>query len=505
VYFTHDDNREGFYGHINTYYDPNLGGRPVPLPANLDAWGTGPGNDVQGYRSPYAPSTIGEVGYIGHLYRDFTVPTFRLDWTLPSGATVTSITGFSNLYFDYDESCSGAPQLTCQDPFHQSLQQWSEELRISNTTTQMSWVAGLYGLYVYQQDKGAFYSPFYSGTPFAFGSYANFSQKLVTGAAFGQVEYLLSPHWRATLGVRVGHDKKDFSSQTFFTEVGDLVSQYVAYNPPLLVADFSPATVGGLATQSETDWSGKAQMDYIWNRNVLLYASINRGVKGAGFNSNNSGALTNESIPFGPEHVLEYEVGEKITALDNHLRVNGAAFYYDYHNYQAYQLLTGVSPYTSNNKARFEGAEVELQVVPFKGLEFQLGVTGLSTKVFGVHTAQIGVVDQQSTDAPKWSGNALVRYSWPVGEGTLSAVWSSDYVGDRYHSVDNTPSVLVHSSWGHNASLSYLLKHWEVSAGVSNLTNNVRQTAAYDLTSYGYAIQTYMPPRWWNVSLRYQY
>ena len=78
------------------------------------------------------------------------------------------------------------------------------------------------------------------------------------------------------------------------------------------------------------------------------------------------------------------------------------------------------------------------------------------------------------------------------------------YVGGRYHSVDNTPAVYVHSSIGQNASLTYSLQHWQLMAGVTNLTNKLRQTTAYDLTAFGYSSQTYPPPRWWTVSLGYR-
>jgi hypothetical protein len=41
---------------------------------------------------------------------------------------------------------------------------------------------------------------------------------------------------------------------------------------------------------------------------------------------------------------------------------------------------------------------------------------------------------------------------------------------------------------------------------VNNAFNNVRQTGAYDLTATGgYAIQTFMPPRWWGATVRYQF
>lgn len=504
LYYIHDNNREGFYVHYSTYYDPADFGRPAYLPANINAWGTCPGCDLQGYLSPYGTQLIGLINHIGFLHRDFVMPTFRLIWNLPDGATVTSITNFSGLHFSYDESCSGAPQLTCQDPYRQDLKQWSQELRLAKSTDRLSWVTGIYGLYITQKNFGSFYEPYYDGTPFAFDAFNNISQQTKTGAAFGQIEYRLTSHWRPTFGLRINHDRKVFSSQAYYNQAGNYVQDFI-YNPPLLVSNFSTATVGGAAIESETDWTGKAQMDYIWNPNLLTYASVSRGVKGAGFNANPSGSIANANMPFAPEHVIDYELGEKWTGLERRLRVNGAAFYYDYHNYQAYQYLNGITPFTSNDLARFIGAEMEVDAAPINGLVLQAGITGLSTRVFNVGTAQLGLVDQQAPNAPKWSANAIARYSWTVGAGSLTVMWSSDYVGSRYYSVDNTPDVYVHSSIGHNASVTYAIRNWQVIAGVTNLLNALRQTTAYDLTSVGgFGTETFMPPRWWTVSVRYQ-
>jgi iron complex outermembrane receptor protein len=141
-----------------------------------------------------------------------------------------------------------------------------------------------------------------------------------------------------------------------------------------------------------------------------------------------------------------------------------------------------------------------------QGLDLSVSGSGLSTKIYNVATAQIGTLDQQAPDAPKWSGNAMARYSWQLGPGAASVQWNSDYVGGRYHSVDNTPVVYVRSSIGHNARVSYSFDHLELSAYVNNLTNAVRETVAYDLTSTGgFASGGYMPPRWWGASVRYEF
>ena len=495
--YSHDDDREGFYGHLNTYFDPANGGRPSPLPANVDAWGTGPGNDIQGYRSPYTGNE-GSVSHVGFLHRGLLSPTLHLDWDLGK-STLTSITNYTKFLFNYDESCDGAPQPTSQDPYSQNLEQWSQELRLAGQSGPLTWVSGVYGLGIYQHNTGNFLSPYYLGTPFAFTAYNPIHQVLHSYALFGQVEYLFTPNWRGTLGLRVTHDEKTMSEQTYYSILGT-----ATYNPPLLVADFSEATVGSAAKESNTYPSGKAQLDYIFNKNALLYASVSRGVKGAGFNSNAFGANTNELIPFKGEHMLAYELGLKLTMLDDRVTLNSAVFYYDYKDFQAFQYKgNGPNPFVSNDNAHFGGGEIELVARPVHGLDVHLSLSGLTSKVYDVATAQIGVVDQVAQDAPKWSGNGFVRYMWAMGPGEAALLWSGDFVTGRYHSVDNTPSVYVHGSSGQNVRATYSQGGWDFSAFCNNVFDNIRQTGAFDLTaSYGFTIQTFMPPRWWGLSIR---
>ena len=506
ISYTHDDDREGFYGHLNTYFDPNDRGRPAPLPANVDAWGTGPGNDIQGYRSPYTGNE-GAVSYIGFLRRGALSPTVHLDWDLGGGTTLTSISNFTKFLFNYDESCSGAPQTSCHDPYQQNLTQWSQEIRIAGASGPLTWVGGLYGLGIDQHDGSEYTEPYYVGTPFALSTYNPINQALRSVALFGQGEYLFGSNWRATLGLRLTHDEKEFNEQTYLLEAGDYVSTDAVYKPPLLISNFSSATVGDRAKEDNTYWSGKAAIDYILSQDALLYASISRGVKGAGFNANEFGANSYNLIPFKAEHIIAYEVGEKLTFLDKRLTLNSSVFYYAYTDFQAFQYKgNGPNPFVSNDDAKFSGGEIELVARPLRGLDIHLALSELNSAVYNVSTAQIGVTDQLAQDAPKWSGNGLIRYSWEMGSGTASVLASSDFVSGRFHSVDNTPSVYIHGSNGQNLRADYSIGSLTLSAFANNVLNHVRQTGAFDLTaSYGYTIQTFMPPRWWGVEARYKF
>jgi iron complex outermembrane receptor protein len=440
---------------------------------------------------------------VGSLRRGIASPTLRLTADL-EGTTLTSITNYTDFKFNYDESCSGAPQVTCHDPFRQNLQQWSEELRLNGSTGAITWVGGLYALNIHQNDRAAFSSPYYSGTPFAYDSYDLIRQNLTSLAAFGQLEYQFSPRWRGTLGARVTNDRKQFASTTYLNEAGDLVSADVVYQPPLVIAEFDQTTVGDLAKENNTAWSGKAEMDYLMG-DGLLYGSVARGIKGAGFNANSLGTTSNAQMPFKGEHVIAYELGEKWELFDHRVRLNSAAFYYDYKDFQAFKFV-GVETFVSNNDAKFKGAEFEVDAKLVRGLEFRASGAYLDTRVEGVQTAALGVVDQRASDAPRWSGNALAEYSWRAGPGEAALRWSVDYLSGRFHSVDNTQAVFIHASAGNNVRAAYTVSSVELSAYCNNVFDRDRQTGAYDLTSTGgYSIHTYMPPRWWGVALHYAF
>ncbi len=70
-------------------------------------------------------------------------------------------------------------------------------------------------------------------------------------------------------------------------------------------------------------------LDYLYSDDQMMYASISTGYKAGGFRL---GSL--QDIPsFKPEEVISYEIGYKGTYADV-LRVNAAAYFYDYTNMQ---------------------------------------------------------------------------------------------------------------------------------------------------------------------------
>lgn len=100
--------------------------------------------------------------------------------------------------------------------------------------------------------------------------------------------------------------------------------------------DFAPE--GALTNQLGGLLGIQAQL----TEHLQTYFKVSKGFKPGGFAANNTVAQA-QLKAFKPESLVAYEVGFKSEPLPGKLRLNGAAFYYDYHNQQV------VSSFLLNN------------------------------------------------------------------------------------------------------------------------------------------------------------
>jgi len=495
---------EGMYRTEPAYLDAN--GNPALLPASIDAHGTGAGNDFAGYRNPYKKYNKADFNNVGYLQNERFAPTLNLKLDVGQ-ATITSITNYTSFSYRYNEDCDGGPVDLCGFPLGQDLKQFSQEMRVNGKSGSLNYTAGVYYLNTRQDAPVGFVFPALAGTDFAFDDINLVNQKVESYAVFGQLEYELTPTLRATAGLRYTYERKDIDSKVFFNELGNGYSGGVGstvFVPPLLIYDFSAATVGDLATNKENLWSGKIQLDYKPSRGTLFYISASRGVKAGGFNTNVSGNLTNAETPFKSEYVHAFEAGAKLELFDRKLRWNTSVFYYDYHRFQGF-AFNGLQGVVGNYDGNFKGGEIELTAAPTRDLDLTLSAAYLDSKLRGVPTAYYGLRDQQSIMAPNWTVNGSVTKRFELGLGTLSVNWNGNYIDDRYASIDNTAGTLVPGSFVHNARIGLDMKDsgLEVAVFVNNISNKARMNFTYDLiASTGSFLQSFDKPRWIGGSIR---
>ncbi len=119
-------------------------------------------------------------------------------------------------------------------------------------------------------------------------------------------------------------------------------------------------------------FAGQAGISWQMTKNAMLYYKMSKGFKAGGFSANTT-QVQGQLDPFRPETVLTYELGFKSDPIPNRLRINGAAFYNDYHNQQILgtDLIAGygpVSEITNAPKSESWGFEGTIEVRPVERL-----------------------------------------------------------------------------------------------------------------------------------------
>jgi len=145
---------------------------------------------------------------------------------------------------------------------------------------------------------------------------------------FADGTYDITDTIRVSAGLRYSYDEKEYSWQTFPSDVN------WPYDPLRLAYD--PAQTGADAAdyfdkfQDDEDWSkttGRLVFDWQFIDSAMTYLSYATGYKSGGFDGQVFSAYVDG--PYDPEEMTAIEWGIKGDFFDNRLRIEGAVFYQD--------------------------------------------------------------------------------------------------------------------------------------------------------------------------------
>jgi iron complex outermembrane receptor protein len=385
------------------------------------------------------------------------------------------------------------------DTFAKGIDQYSDEFRVIGNHGPFRWTLGTYYLNI-KNRSGSGYG-FLPGGIDAVGTPGDevftFNQRTRSISGFGQIEYDIAPELTAIGGVRFLRDRKSFAYRA------DLVAATGVTTATLFRFDPSVTPV---AKRTDKLWAWKAGLNWKPDAGVLIYATVNRGVKGGGYNAP-SQPLAFNLYSFKPEKLTAYEAGFK-TSLTSQITFNGGGFYYDYKDYQALQTF-GLGNYIVNAPSRTYGAEVELRARPVRHLDLMLGGAYTNAIVRDVAVAPTYVVDRRAAFSPRWQGNALARYEIPSSIGMFALQANVSYRSSYYLQLANFQDernaafalVDLRASLAGNDKAG-----WEVYAAVQNLTDHSYQVASFDIaSSFGQGTVAYNMPRTWEVGVRFAF
>lgn len=276
--------------------------------------------------------------------------------------------------------------------------------------------------------------------------------------------------------------------------------------------------------------SPKISLDYQVNDDIMVYGLASRGFKSGGYNIRaQSVAVPRSAEPFDDESVDSFEVGTKMSLLDQRLFLNLSAFHNTYKDIQ----LSVFTAYDSNGdgiddaffgdftnagEGTVNGFEVEYQWLPSRHWVVSGNLAWLDAKYDEYIFKNVDISGQQEfTNAPDFSGALNVEYRTDLGRaGSLSArvgysyqsdvVATTEIVRDPVTGATATP--ITQDGYGLvNAGVIWKpTKAWTLSLQGSNLADKEYLTTGYNLVSaLGVFTGFYGPPRQYSLTARYDF
>ena len=264
-------------------------------------------------------------------------------------------------------------------------------------------------------------------------------------AVYGQLDSQLNDKWSLTTGLRVEQRNADYINSDGFIDSPD-----------------------------DTMVGGKLVLSYQQNDNSFWYGSINRGYKAGG--ANTDGSLPNDLRTFEPEYLVNYELGYKVSLLDNAAFIRTAVFYMDRKDMQvnSSQTITradGSSEFISylGNAATGSNMGIEVETNWQINELFELyGSLGLLDTEFNdfINATGVSLDGREQAHAPNYQFNLGINIipseHWLINVSVDGK--DEFYFSDSHNEKSESVALL-------NASIAYLADDYQVRVWARNLTD----------------------------------
>lgn len=354
-------------------------------------------------------------------------------------------------------------------------------------------------------------------------------------AVYADANYSFNDAWKLTAGIRYSEDEKEgLESQGIYADprasftIAPPFSNYDILKPTWDLLGFPENCCGFLIQDPETasrklkdDWnnvSGRVVLDWTPTDDTLMYASISNGYKAGGFNL---GPLQPEPS-FDEETLISYEIGYKGTFAEV-LRVNAAAYFYDYTDMQVEtprltEQNLPVKQLVNAGEAEVMGLEIEATWLATDNLT----IMGNYSYIDGEYTDFCCIED--TVGGPEGveqdlSGNVLTQtpenkvylnaaYSWMTdnaGEFVLSGSYA--WVDERQFDPFNTEATLADSYYRVDAMATWFSpqQNMRVIFSAQNITEEETWVSLVRLNDTGAVNGAPNAPRTYSMEVQFDF
>jgi iron complex outermembrane recepter protein len=352
-----------------------------------------------------------------------TNAVLRVDYTLPAGGTITSVTGYSGFDSEDQRDVDWTPTIFLFEPITQEFDQWSQELQfVSEAGERFDYIVGAHAFrndFFVDRRTDIHIEPFllpFGVEPFSdeiFGGPADawaranlrfLDQRTTNWSTYASGTYLLTDQLSLTAGLRYNWEKKEADDRYFLAEFGttrflefdqsvidfilgsggvnfsvdaDARAELIAVataaggDADIIVntCTFAASQCNALAniTRIGRDARDQSMTETDWSPELTLAYDLNPNMmfygkftRGHKGGGFNSQATGQDTDPtFEDETVTGYELGGKLRLFDGVANVNFSVFRMDFDNLQT-SVWTGTEFDVKNaGEARSQGLEMD--------------------------------------------------------------------------------------------------------------------------------------------------
>lgn len=420
----------------------------------------------------------------------------QLDYTLPSGYELVSITAYRDAEFFFRGDDDMTPLNIQTTQFDEFNEQFTQELRIQSPADQdFTWLAGLY-YYDSERTTGRFarfdedlYNILIPPlAPFAAdlsgeGSVPS-ALEHTSYAAFFHADWTLTDSLSLTFGLRYTKDEKTVDWLQTNTQDNPQLAAVLEAATGLPLTQAPGALFGAVNSEfqgdrSENDVAPMISINYKLSDATLLYGRYARAAKSGGYNADFMLAGL-DNFEYDQETVDSYELGLKTTALNDSLRMNLALFQMSFDDYQVFQFLTNDDGATSlqltnAGQVSVDGVEAEITWVPTQNIKLVANGTWLDA-VYDEFENPGGGTPFTGNDlpyAPSLKYFLAAQYLLEVGTGSITFDVDYTWVDDQFTDPGNLEVDAIDSYSLLGARIAYTPNagNWELALWGRNLSD----------------------------------
>ncbi|MEM1152689.1 MAG: TonB-dependent receptor [Pseudomonadota bacterium] len=431
---------------------------------------------------------------------DIDIAAMQLDWELSNGGQITGITGYLNYSSYLLQTQAFRPVdflVTGDKDDDENFDQWSQELRYVSPGGET--LDYLFGVYLHSADlninkNDSVLSAEALGAPaeFNFLPIEKFSQEARSISVFGQGTWNFTENLRASVGLRYTEEEKkaDGAVRFYSTDrsmiVGGQPPGSPGFNP---IADLFGSNWSDSASRSESTWDPSVIGEWNVAEDKMLYVSWTQANKAGGFNAAD---LDGVSFEYEGEEAKSWEIGSKLSFLDDQLRWNLAIFRTEYTDLQVSAWNAASNTFITNNAAEATVEGFESDLIYAINANWTLGgaLGYLDAKYDNYPGANCSVGESREANcdadntrnaagdrlrqAPEWTTNTYVDYVQDISEGLAAGFRLTVNYSDSYFMSDTNDPYLSVDSYTKSDLLIWLGSAdevWRISALGRNLTD----------------------------------